>query len=320
MIRSPVASPYNFVESLYWLKKYVTGISQQHAGLVENIPPSFILNEHIVPVCTLVFVGDIMPTANKCIRLSDPLKEFVRGGDYFVANLEGCIAGSPRSAMPTSDRLHDQKVLDILADIFPPERTYVSVANNHAADLGGEEFFKSVELLRSRRFNVFGYREQPFCDIGGIRITSATQWSNRKNDFLIQIEEAKEHLKKGAFNIFYPHFGYEFEAYPRPSMIDMSRRLLKNFDAVIGHHPHCPQPVCAERAPEHNQLLAYSLGNFMDIRNKDNYRQGLVLKIQCGRGPNGRWLIGQVEWRNTQCVPLPGGDFVVVNLCKGALR
>ena len=44
-------------------------------------------------------------------------------------------------------------------------------------------------------------------------------------------------------NIFYPHWGYDLELYPRTSTIKKGRELLTYFDAIIGHHTHAPQPI-----------------------------------------------------------------------------
>jgi len=319
VIKLPIASPYSLPESVYWLKKNLFGFSHAHAGLVQTIPRSHVLNANIIPQYSLVFVGDIMPTWKKSFGIGDKLEHFIRGSDYLIGNLEGVVISSnktPLSWMP-SDLWHDPITLDDLNAIFPPGRTCLSVANNHAADLGKAAFFGSMDLLSAKAFNACGSRQHPFCDLNDdIRIISASMWSNRKNDFVFPLADAVRYCKPKAFNILFPHFGYEFELHPRPKMIDLAKGLLKDFDAVIGHHPHCPQPITTEAGgPRGRQLLAYSLGGFTIITNKLRCRYGMVVKVHVGRNNQGAWRLGQVEWRYSQCVPLPNKN-LLVDICE----
>jgi hypothetical protein len=314
VIKLPIASPYGFLESVYWVQKNLLGFSHAHAGLVQSIPYSHVLNENTVPQYRLVFVGDIMPAWKKSFGIGDKLKEFIRDGDYLIGNLEGIVINSsktPLSWLP-SDLWHNPIILDDLSTIFPPARTCLSVANNHAGDLGEAAFFTSIEMLSAKHFNACGSTKHPFCDLNDdIRIISATMWSNRKNDFVFRLPDARRYCKPNAFNILFPHFGYEFELYPRPEMIALAKALLKDFDAVVGHHPHCPQPIAAEPGPHGRQLLAYSLGGFTIITNKLRCRYGIVAKVSVGRNDQGAWRLGKVEWRYTQCVPLPNKNLMV---------
>lgn len=312
-MKFPVASPYNVIESMYWLKKYMTGFSADYAGIVKNIPQCAILNENIPPEYTLAFVGDIMPTAQRSLGMSESLHEFFKGCDYFVGNLEGNIIRSDkRSVIPASDRRHGKEIMEILGGFFSPANTYLSVANNHAGDYGEEEFFQSVKMLETHNFNVFGSKLRPFCDINkDVRIVSGTMWSNRQNKHVSWLKDAHRHLKPGAFNILYPHFGYEFELYPRPGILKLAQELLSVFDAIIGQHAHCPQPISCESVKGTNRLLAHSLGDFLDIRNKMLYQYGMTVKMKIGRDESGKWLVGQVDWRLTKCAPLLNGKIVV---------
>jgi len=86
------------------------------------------------------------------------------------------------------------------------------------------------------------------------------------------------------------------ELYPRIKTINDGRNLLHEFDALIGHHSHCPQPVSFFSVDNVNKLIAYSLGNFcIGIENK-MHKYGIVVKIKIGRNSEGKWLIGNVEW------------------------
>ena len=308
-----LASPYNVTESIYWLVKNVTGPVRNNPGLVENIPNPCILNGEVRSRYKLAFIGDILPAGNSSINISPGVKEFFEGSDYLIGNFEGTITASRKNALILlSDLAHNKKNMEILADLFPPEKTYLSVSNNHAGDFGREEFLKSVKILESRGFNVFGWNDRPYFDINDdIRIVSGTMWSNRDRDYVFMLENAEHQVRPGAFNFLYPHFGYEFELYPRPEIVAMGKRLVREFGAVIGHHSHSPQPVTAESVNGINKLLAYSLGDFSGALITKKYQYGIALKAELGQDRSGEWLLGKVEWHLTRCSPLSNGDFIV---------
>ena len=308
-----LASPYNVTESIYWLVKSVTGPIRNNSGIVENIPNSYILNREVKPRYKLAFIGDMMPSGNSSINISNGVKEFFSDSDYLIGNFEGTITESKKDALILlSDLRHNKKYIEILTDLFPPEKTYLSLSNNHAGDFGKEEFFKSVKILESKNFNVFGWNERPYFDINdNIRIVSGTMWSNRNRDYVFMLENAGHQIKPGAFNFLYPHFGYELELYPRPEIVRMGKDLIREFGAIIGHHPHCPQPVSVESVNEINKLLAYSLGDFSGALTTKKYQYGIVLKVELGQNEAGEWLLGKVEWHLTRCSSLPNGDFIV---------
>jgi hypothetical protein len=125
------------------------------------------------------------------------------------------------------------------------------------------------------------------------------------------LDDAGSQTKPGAFNLLFPHFGYELELFPRPETVALGKQLLRKFDAIVGHHPHSPQPVSAESVNEINKLIAYSLGDFSGALTTKKYQYGIVLKVELGQDGSGEWLLGKVEWRLTRCSPSPNGDFIV---------
>ena len=315
MFKFPVASPYHIFESVHWIWKNATGLNRDGADFVYPINRAVCLNEGLKERYTLAFIGDILPTRGRTIQFGKGLREMISNCDLLVGNLEGIVTDVDKDSwMPTSDLRHDSSIISVLADLFPPERTCLSLANNHSGDFGQEEFLKSAQLFRSRKFKVVGWGEQSFVDLNpDIRVVAGSQWSNRNGDFLFRLDQAGRFIKRGAFNILFPHYGYEFELFPRPEIMLRSRVWLHDFDAVIGHHSHCPQPVCSEKihGQGHKKLLAYSLGDFLDPQNKDSYRYGIVVKLRIGQDPEGHWGTGQVEWQLTSCRVLPGGGLEV---------
>ena len=315
-----VATPYNTRETIGWLIRNITGLGRKNAGLVKCVPNDYVFNEGLDCKYKVIAVGDIMPMHRRRLSIGKSLSEFVKGGDCLIGSFEGTLTGAKRKRWPPAlDQRHGTQVLDTLSGFFPPEKTYLSVSNNHAGDFGKEEFLRSVEALKMRGFGAFGWNERAFCEINeNLRIISGTMWSNRSCDYASTLNEAGRYIKPGAFNLLYPHFGFELERYPRPDTVKLARGLIRRFDAIVAGHPHCPQPVTRETVSGSDRLLAYSLGDFCCGLKMKKYQYGIIMKIEVGQNKSGDWLIGKSQWRLTRCKP--GADeYFSVDLERGQL-
>jgi len=312
-----IATPYNFRETIGWVVRNITGPCRKNAGIVESIPYSYVLNKGVKAEYKAAFVGDIMPTFRRHVKFGSDIKEFIRGSDFLVGNFSGTITDKRKGFLNLSlDQRHVPEIRDMLAEFFPPEKTYLSVCNNHMGDFDKNAFLNSVSMLESRGFNVFGWHKRPYADVNkDIRVLIGTMWSNRDCDSICRLEDAESHKKQNAFNFLYPHIGYELEANPRPEIVRLGRKLIQKFDAVIGDHSHWPQHVTSESIGGINKLLAYSLGDFCGGLPLKKYQHGMILKAQIGRDDRGMQLIGRVEWRITRFTPASNGE-VTLDLAK----
>ncbi len=303
--RKKFESPYSTWETVKWLWKNVR-IRKKNPGNIQFIPKVTKLNE-ITPKYNLVFIGDVMDLGHKHLEVSPELKAFIEKSDYFIANFEATITDAEPRGM---DQVHDEKVIIALKEVYPPSKTFLSVTNNHSADFGQEIFEDSVKKVNDAGFNTFGRLENPFIDLNpNICLNAATMWSNRKCDFIAKLEDiSSEQLKKGSMNILYPHWGYDLELYPRLPIIELAKQYLLDFDAIIGHHTHAPQPITISKINDDNltKLCAYSLGDFCfgKILPKYlyNYNYGLIIKAEIGTTDNGNWAIGTITWSFTECI------------------
>lgn len=317
MIKSIAATPYDIRESIGWVVRNMAGLSGRNASVVERLESPYTFNERVKCRYRLAVIGDIMPMRGSRLEISPQLKEFIGESDFLIGDFEGTIT-KRRSALwpPISfDQRHDDAILEDLAEIFDPHKTYFSVSHNHTGDFGEEEFFRSVGVLKKAGFNVFGWRANPFADINNdLRIVAGTMWSNRAFADVQPVEKAKDHIRPGAFNILYPHMGYELELYPRPEIAAFAKKMADSFDAVIADHPHCPQPVTAYRTGDAGRIIAYSLGDFCCSLMMKIMQYGLVMKLEIGQSDSGKWLAGRAMWQYTECVPSSRGHFIVQKL------
>lgn len=317
--------PYDLQESLNWLKKYFLGPAEKHSFSPIFPPPEIKLRDYD-PLFQIAFIGDLMSLRGHKLQLGANLTQWIDHSDYLVANLEAPL--TRKKASPYLKQFNHPKVLETLKSLKKPEHTFLSVANNHTNDFGWEESKHSVEMIKQLGFNVFGSQEQPYAVIDKkVLIYGATEWSNSSKEGLScydtnlippqqQTEdktntdsnlnstsfETLAHKNVAPLNIFFPHWGYEFELFPRPDLIKRAEQLTRHWDAVIGHHSHCPQPISILKN-NYQELcpVAYSLGNFAIGYKKDLLNYGLIMTLSIGAtkkssASSSSLVIGELSW------------------------
>jgi len=293
-----LGTPYDFREEMGWLWRNVMGVKAFNPCGIRPLPQHSELNQ-IQPRMTLCFIGDIMDMRHHRLMIGADLEEFIRPCDFLIGNFEATIthARKPRLAA----QRQDPAILDSLANLFPPHRTVLSVANNHTGDFSADILHHSISLMKQKGFHVFGLNRNISIDCESqVRIVAASMWSNIPFSDMIPFQSLDQHVLPAAFNIAYPHWGFEMEYFPRSSTVQEGLRLLNH----IGHHSHVPQPVMRYRVGDSINLIAFSLGDFCTGLKKRNYRHGLVCKLEIGPGNDGHWKIGTVEWRYTEVKPV----------------
>ncbi|MFX0077217.1 MAG: CapA family protein [Candidatus Hermodarchaeota archaeon] len=306
--KSLFGSPYPLKENFGWFKRLICGPSTNNSGNVHYLSKSTVLNK-ITPKYTISFIGDIMDLNLRDLVISDNVKHFIEGSDFLIGNFEATLTSEKKLI---NSKRHKPQIMDALASVFNPKKTYLSTANNHSADFGETNFSESVTQLKKRGFNVFGTEKNPFVDLAeDLRVIGCTQWSNHPCDYLVSIEDSSQYLKDDTFNLLFPHWGYEMELYPRMETIKQGKELLNKFDAIIGHHSHNPQPVSFFPFDSDNKLIVYSLGDFCDGKEFEMHNYGILLKIEIGTDAKGRWLIGKCEWTFLKTLSVSETEFIV---------
>jgi len=294
--RKRFASPYSWGtgENLVWLKNNLFGPSDNHQELTQFIEQEVQLHQ-VESQIKIAFIGDVMPTKEGVFRIGPSLKLFLDDVDYLVLNLEGPIGTDKKGFNALR---HDKSIMGLLEDMLPPEKIVVCMTNNHAADCGWEEYNRCYNLFKTYGYNVCGRRDQPSVLLQDmIQITACSFWSNQQCEFISYYKEAREELESNAaFNILYPHWGYEMQLYPNPKQIEFGKKMLERWDMVLGHHSHCPQPITRDSG----KLLAYSLGDFCYATRSTKYHNGIIVKADIGQDSQGTWLTGKVNWKFTR--------------------
>ncbi|MBN1906834.1 MAG: CapA family protein [Deltaproteobacteria bacterium] len=301
-----IATPYSIYETTGVILRNVLGMDHRdHGAPLDFLPYMYNMNPIVKADCSIVFLGDIMSVGMHKITVHESIKNFLSGSQYLVANLEATVTHKRRRKGVIFGALQWQNMdtVDVMEDLFPPEATYLSVANNHAGDFEDQHYDESCKLLESRGFHLFGKADRPYVDINTrIRLHAGTIWSNQVSN---RVHWLRPGQKINAFgkglNILFPHWGYELEKYPRQEIVDLAKRLAFRFDAILGHHPHTVQPVTIEHTGDKKYLGAYSLGDFCSDIPLKAYKYGMAVKMKLGETLFGDYVIGNIDWRFLEC-------------------
>ena len=293
-------TPYGFKENILWvIRRLLSRMDRDNDANIKYIPKRFLVDANIKKELTLIFTGDWLDLRGKDIKLGKQLKKFIRNSDYFIINLEKLIT---EENIWRKEHLHKPSIIETITELFAPEKTVISLANNHAGDGGKEKLEETLNMIEARGFNIIGLRNKPYIDLyDDFRIVGATKWSNLTCEYIVPFDSASIALKDNSFNILFPHWGYEFELFPRNEDVELARSYAEQFDAIIGHHSHCPQPVNIDTIQDKEKLVAYSLGTFCSVRKAVPYKYGILLKVNFGRDSLNQWKIRKIKWTATKC-------------------
>lgn len=252
------------------------------------------------------FLGDLMPVRDRPITVDGGCGEFLGACDHVVANFEGTLwpgPGDPPRVF-TAQHHHDLRVLEALDRFVPSDRLVLSVANNHAADFGWTAHRHTVDTLATRGHPIIGARGHERVRLAGaLNVAAATHWTNQDHHYLPMLGRAPDPPVSAlvdpdaAAQVLVAHWGNEIELTPRPGTVALAHRLLDHWDAVVGHHPHVPNPISSIDHRGGPRLVAWSLGQAASDLRWPIYRHGLVLRAEFGPRPDGTWGVGTVDWR-----------------------
>ena len=313
-IRAFTAKPYPPREAFGLVWRNLAGASFRNPHDLRFTPRHTRLND-IHPQLTLGLGGDVMSMFGKALRFAPEVAGFFSPCDKVLLNFEGVIT-EQRQISP--DQKHTRPILGALDGLATRDKLVLSLANNHTGDFGEAECRRSLSMLHDEGFTAFGLTESPFIDLHErLRVATGTRWSNREGNHLAWLRDPTQYVRPGAFNLLYPHWGYELEVYPRRDLVAQMGDWLTSFDAVVGHHSHTPQPITVQRGADGvRHLAAYSLGDlcfgmaYAKLPTFKYYAYGLIARATLGplvSAPD-RWAIGELSWSFVECRPAGKGQ------------
>ena len=258
---------------------------------------------------SMLFIGDIMQHDSQMEAAYDTLlkkhdytscfqyvKPYFDSVDLTIGNLEVTLAGLPYKGYPlfsAPDGLA-MTLKDIGLDVLV-------TANNHCVDRGRQGLERTIMMLDSFKISHTGtfsdtvnrmndypltVRQKGFA-LSILNYTYGTNGMpvenpntvNRIDTAVIKKDLEKARGLKPDAIIVFMHWGSEYQSLPSKFQKDITDFcFLHGAKFVIGSHPHVLQPI--EWRKETDQLVAYSLGNFVSGQRKRYTDGGLMLKVE----------------------------------------
>jgi poly-gamma-glutamate synthesis protein (capsule biosynthesis protein) len=200
-------------------------------------------------------------------------------GCKLILNLEGVTVdelpsglGPLTLAMPENLTVDWLKALNVVA---------VSVANNHAKDLGEEAYARMVAHLRGHGIAVAEHGG--IIDLGAFRLAGLTDLDNSTRPFVARIGE--DDLQAiGRADALPPlaaflHWGREYQPAPHARQTELAGALRQSgVSLIVGAHPHQAY-TRVEALAGGETAVAYSLGNFLFDQFSDR-ASGAILEVR----------------------------------------
>jgi poly-gamma-glutamate capsule biosynthesis protein CapA/YwtB (metallophosphatase superfamily) len=258
---------------------------------------------------SLIFFGDIMQHDSQISAAYEPaakkysytdcfqfIKPYLQTADLAIGNLEVTLAGKPYKGYPQFSA--PDELVTTLKDVG---MDVLVTANNHCVDRGKQGLERTIAVLDSFEILHTGtfvdeasrLNDYPLIlDRKGVRLailnyTFSTNGLpvtkpnivNRIDTTVIRKDIFKAKKSHPDIIIVFTHWGIEYQSLPSFEQQAVSEFCFKQgADLVIGAHPHVIQPM--EWRKEKNQLVAYSLGNFVSGQRKRYTDGGALLSVE----------------------------------------
>lgn len=258
---------------------------------------------------SLLFLGDIMQHGSQITAAYDPVtkkydytpcfqfvKPYIASADLAIGNLEVTMAGKPYSGYPQFSAPDE-----LLTTLKDAGMDVLVTANNHCVDKGRKGLERTIMMLDSLQIMHTGtfvdetnrLNDYPLIiEKNGFKLAllNCTFSTNglpvTKPNIVNRIDTAqirKDLIKARTFKpdviIMFTHWGIEYQSLPARDQKSVTEFCFKHgTDLVIGAHPHVIQPM--EWRKDKNQLIAYSLGNFVSGQRKRYTDGGSMLQVE----------------------------------------
>jgi hypothetical protein len=188
----------------------------------------------------------------------------------------------------------------------------LSTANNHAMDRGNLGALRTIETMEKFNMPFMGSRKDSSHDynyimdrdgwrIAWIACSFSTNGLPDKNDMILDCYDTgrvskyiKELKDKVDAVIVTPHWGNEYQNKPHSSQTKFGRQWLEDgATAVIGAHPHVPQPWEKYKTADGREgMIIYSLGNFVSNQSGTAKQSSLILFLGLSKNGGKAWVNG----------------------------
>ena len=249
----------------------------------------------------LIAVGDIMchPPQTNAAKIGENEYDFTPNYKYVKKHIENAnIAFGNYETVTFSEKPLDgypvfNSPIETVEALKDTGFDVLSTANNHSLDQGKGGIISTIEAIENNGMKHIGTSaiEDPkplIVDVEGIKIgvmsytfglngLDSRLTPDELNYMINLIDEEKiqkdiEYLKENKVDtiLSYIHWGYEYNREPSQEQIDLGKKLVDwGVNIVIGSHPHVLQrPEIIEKDGKNN-LIIYSMGNFISNQRQE---------------------------------------------------
>ena len=275
-------------------------------------------NQTVQDKISLLFIGDIMGHDEQIWSAENRetheynyddvfqyIKPVISATDIAIANFEVTLGGPPYMGYPQFSSPATLAVACKNAGI-----DCLVTANNHAADRGKNGIINTINRLDSLGIPHTGTFLSQACrdsltplmikrngaSIALLNYTFSTNGItvpqpvivNMLDKELITRDVKKAKDKKADIIILFLHWGTEYDTIPSRSQTDFAEYFhTLGVDLVIGSHPHVLQKMVWNKKDSIvNDLVIYSLGNFVSNQRKPKTDGGSMVKVELTRNSN----------------------------------
>ena len=265
---------------------------------------------------SLLFLGDIMQHDSQIADAWDAQQKrydynpcfadvvpYTQSVDLAIANLELTLAGKPYKGYPQFSA--PDELLDALKNMG---LDVLVTANNHCVDRGKAGVERTIKMLDSLRIPHTGtfadenekktlhplIVEKNAFKLAILNYTYGTNGLPVSKPNIVNVINPEEIVKDLTYTktlktdliIVFVHWGAEYQSMPSAWQKDLASLFFKNgAQLVIGAHPHVIQPM--EWYKDKNQLVAYSLGNFVSGQRKRFTDGGAMIRVELSKVNHG---------------------------------
>jgi len=278
-------------------------------------------------------VGDVHGESAIKREAIPALKKYFADGNLNIFNLETAITAETKK----EEKEYNFKTnLSFLQSLHSVGFNVATVANNHSYDFGQAGFLDTLQALDKAGIKYVGggvnsdtaYQGQIF-KVKGLRIgvlgiakvnggpasIAGKEKPGTTNGYdITSTESAITAINKVSdIVIILVHWGEEGSFCPRPAELSSARKWQSlGADIIVGSHTHTLQPLKFAK----NQLVAYSMGNFIFYSSQLENRSTGVLKIRVSPTKRITYQLQPFVINNLTKVPAPSTSVVAGAYCS----
>jgi poly-gamma-glutamate capsule biosynthesis protein CapA/YwtB (metallophosphatase superfamily) len=258
---------------------------------------------------SLLFVGDIMGHDTQITSAYNPVshayeydscfhfvKPIIDSADIAIGNLELTLSGLPYRGYPAFSSPDS-----LAASLKNSGFDVLVTANNHSCDRGKKGIERTIETLDNLHIDHTGtfvdeasrLNDYPFLiEKNGIRLALLNYTYGTNGipipsptfvNLIDTLQMAKDIAKAKSDSveviIAFLHWGAEYQNLPNAFQKKITDFLFRNdVSIIIGSHPHVIQPMRFDKGK--NQVVAYSLGNFVSGQRPRYRNGGAMLRVE----------------------------------------